>query len=80
MTTLAGNGRESFVDGQGSSAHFCNPHGVAVDGDGNIMVADMHNHRIRKITPDGTATTVAGSGTIGFADGQGSSVHFQYPN
>ena len=50
VSVIAGNGGvEYFVDGQGTQAHFSYPYGVAVDGDGNIIVADMENRRIRKI-------------------------------
>ena len=80
VTTLAGSGNAGFADGQGSSAHFYNPRGVAVDGEGNVIVAHMSSHRIRKITPDGTVSTFAGSGNATFADGQGSSAHFYSPN
>ena len=79
VSTVAGSSSACFADGQGSSAHFYHPSGVAVDGEGNVIVADMNNHRIRKITPDGTVTTLAGSGNASFADGQGSSAHFQHP-
>ena len=80
VTTLAGSGNASFGDGQGAFAHFGNPGSVAVDGDGNVIVADMSNHRVRKITPDGTVTTLAGSGHACFADGQGSAAHFYGPS
>ena len=57
---------------------FSNPWGVAVDGDGNVIVADQSNHRIRKITPAGEVTTLAGS-TQGFQDGQGAAAMFSSP-
>eukprot|EP00937_MAST-01D_sp_MAST-1D-sp2_P007871 g7871.t1 len=79
VTTVAGSGSSSFADGHGTSAHFNNPVGVAVDGEGNIIVADYNNHRIRKITPSGDVTTVAGSGSSSFADGHGTSAHFNLP-
>ena len=47
--TLAGSGQESWGDGQGTQSHFYKPHGVAVDGEGNVIVADAGNDRIRKI-------------------------------
>eukprot|EP00811_Abedinium_folium_P035920 NODE_8674_length_1477_cov_7.340000.p1 GENE.NODE_8674_length_1477_cov_7.340000~~NODE_8674_length_1477_cov_7.340000.p1 ORF type:complete len:363 (-),score=18.95 NODE_8674_length_1477_cov_7.340000:299-1387(-) len=49
VTTLAGSGDRGFVDGQGGAARFSNPSGVAVDSAGNILVADVGNHCIRKI-------------------------------
>ncbi|EOD32239.1 hypothetical protein EMIHUDRAFT_44050, partial [Emiliania huxleyi CCMP1516] len=79
VTTLAGSGNAAFADGQGIAAHFHHPAGVAVDGDGCVYVADQSNHRIRKIAPDGTVTTLAGSGSATFADGQGIAAHFHTP-
>ena len=69
VTTLAGNGTASFADGNGSSACFFSPKGVCVDQNGVVYVADTGNHRIRKITSDGTVTTLAGNGTASFANG-----------
>lgn len=79
VSTLAGNGSAGFADGQGSAARFSSPSGVAVDKDGNILVADRKNQRIRKITPDGTVSTVAGSGTAGMDDGTATSASFHDP-
>ncbi len=65
VSTLAGNGTLGFTDGDGAAARFENPKGLAVDKSGNIYVADYGNHSIRKITPAGNVTTVAGDGKRG---------------
>ncbi|MEI6950816.1 IPT/TIG domain-containing protein [Paraflavisolibacter sp. H34] len=81
VSTLAGNGTErpGFADGTGSAARFNNPSGIAVDGQGTVYVADLGNHRIRKISPSGNVSTLAGSGVPGFADGAGSTARFFHP-
>ena len=81
VTTLAGlAGRSSSVDGKGSAARFEDPYAVAVDGSGNVYVADATDHSIRKIAADGTVTTLAGkSGTFGSSDGIGTAALFKTP-
>ena len=78
--TLAGNGNAGVSNGPGTSATFNNPTGVAVDVSGNIYVADLLNNMIRKITPDGTTSTLAGNGDIGSKDGLDTAARFYFPN
>jgi len=78
VSTLAGS-TAGFVDAAGIAARFNFPFGVAVDGVGNVYVADNSNHRIRKVTPAGVVTTVAGDGTSGFVDGTGTAARFNFP-
>jgi streptogramin lyase len=82
VTTLAGLAGSSAgsADGVGSAARFSFPSGVAVDSAGNVYVADTHNDTIRKVTPTGVVTTLAGlAGSAGSADGAGSAAHFFFP-
>jgi DNA-binding beta-propeller fold protein YncE len=78
-TTLAGSGSSMFANGVGTGASFISPYGVAVDSSGNVIVADSGNHRIRKVTPGGVVTTLAGSGSGTFADGTGAGASFNSP-
>src|SRR5262249_55049538 len=67
ITTVAGNGQEGFAGdgGLATAARLQGTNGVAVDAAGNLLIADGFNQRIRKVSPDGTITTVAGSGPTG---------------
>lgn len=78
VTTLAGKNK-GFSDRKGSQARFNQPYGVAVDADGNVYVADSYNHRIRRITPDGSVSTVAGNGHDGYVDGPAAQAEFYVP-
>ena len=78
VTTIAGSKQPGMQDG-GTRAAFYGPAGLAVDGAGNILVADYCNHRVRKIDKRGTVTTLAGS-TCGFSDGRGSHAQMNRPS
>lgn len=78
VSTLAGL-LQGFADGIGTQAKFCQPRGVATDTAGNVYVADTCNGKIRKITPAGEVSTLAGS-TPGFADGIGAVAQFYEPS
>lgn len=82
VSTLAGSGEEGFYNGTGPAAAFRISGariGMDVDAAGNLYVADAGNHAIRKISPAGTVTTLAGNGTPGHADGNGTNAQFQDP-
>ncbi|GAB4056079.1 NHL domain-containing protein [Spirosoma litoris] len=74
ITTVAG----STLKGDGGpaiSAALSTPTGVAIDGNGNLFIADQDNHRIRKVTPDGTISTVAGTGAYGYSGDNGPAIN-----
>src|SRR5581483_5561105 len=68
VSTLAGSGQHGFANGEAFDAKFGRLTSVAVDKDGNVYVADTENHSIRKVTPSGSVSTLAGAGQRGDAD------------
>lgn len=81
VSTLAGTGAAGFADGPGNAAKFDIPNGVALGKDGNLYIADRNNHVIRKVAPDGTVTTVAGTpGMQGNVNGAAATARFSLPD
>ncbi len=77
FTTVAGVSPQGYADGMGTAARFALPEDVAVDAAGNVYVSDLNNCVVRKITPDGTVTTLAGAAhEVGYADDTGSAARF----
>lgn len=79
VSTLAGTGEHGTSDGAGDVATFRSPIDLAVDDDGNVYVVDTYSYKIRKITPAGVVSTLAGDGQIGSTDGPGASARFNVP-
>ncbi|MEI2738281.1 MAG: NHL repeat-containing protein [Chitinophagaceae bacterium] len=79
VTTLAGSSTTGLTDGTGSAAAFNHPFSAATDAAGNIYIGDYYNHAIRKITPGGVVTTIAGNGNAGSDDGTGAAATFRQP-
>lgn len=81
VCTFAGSpGRPSSADGKGSEAGFHGPQGIALDAQGTFYVTDTFSHTVRKMTPDGIVSTLAGKpGEKGTADGKGEEARFNQP-
>ncbi|RZK64991.1 MAG: hypothetical protein EOO92_26860, partial [Pedobacter sp.] len=77
IATIFAGGTAGYRDGNGTDAQFNTPTNITIDVKGNLYVTDLLNSRIRKITTDGTVTTLAGS-TQGFTDGVGTSAQFKF--
>lgn len=84
VSTLAGKPEAGYpagyADGLAAEAKFNSPRSVAVDGAGNVYVADTGNHCIRLISPDGQVSTLAGAKEPGYIDGQGNEARFNFPS
>ena len=81
ITTMAGNGTAGFSGdgGLATAASLDSPVGVTIDPHGNLFILDRNNSRIRKVTPEGIITTVAGNGTVSFSgDGGAATVASLY--
>jgi trimeric autotransporter adhesin len=81
VTRIAGNSRTGFSgDGEAAtSASLYSPHAVAADRAGNVFIADRANHRVRRVSPDGIITTVAGGGTVLGDGGPATRAQLNYP-
>jgi sugar lactone lactonase YvrE len=79
VTSLAGGGAGSS-DGTGAAAGFQSPWGIVTDPAGNLYVTELYGNKVRKVTPAGVVTTIAGSGAQGSADGTGAAASFDYPS
>ncbi|MEV4869249.1 NHL repeat-containing protein [Streptomyces syringium] len=84
ITTVAGNGAKGYGGdgGPATAASLKDPAGVALDGKGNVYIADRSNQRVRRVGPDGVITTVAGDGTPGFGgdDGPATAASLNFPH
>jgi len=79
ISTLAGSGKNGYVDAADTQAYFGKPCGVAVDNEGNVYVGDRDNNVVRKISPAGAVTTFAGSGQLGAVNAIGTAASFYGP-
>jgi sugar lactone lactonase YvrE len=80
VTIFAGSGDRGSKDGIGTKASFYLPEGIVIDSKGNLYITDTYNNMIRKISPDGAVTTLAGKSAKGSADGKGSAASFNHPD
>lgn len=82
VSTLAGEaGMFAYADGAGAGARFSGVGGIAVDAQGNVYVTEFYNHTVRKISPGGMVSTLAGTpGQTGYTEGRGDQARFNSPN
>jgi hypothetical protein len=76
---MPGANAQGFADGQGSAARFSQPMGIAIEPNGNLLVADCWNMRLREVTPAGVVSTWAGNGQRGVQNGPGASAILHCP-
>jgi len=79
VTTVAGSGHPGIREGRARDATLCDPNGLAIDAEGNVLISDAGSHTIRRLSTSGEVTLLAGSGKPGFADGTGQQAQFEYP-
>ncbi len=79
VSTISGTGATGATNGAGNVATFNHPQGIVVDSAGDLLVSDQFNQLIRKVTPTGVTSTIAGTGATGAADGPGASATFNQP-
>ena len=79
VSTIAGNGVAGFEDGRTDEAQFDGPIGIAIDKNGDLIIADTYNDSIRKVTTDGVVTTIAGTGLPGYSNGDANAAMFDTP-
>ncbi|PIQ24538.1 hypothetical protein COW36_11005 [bacterium (Candidatus Blackallbacteria) CG17_big_fil_post_rev_8_21_14_2_50_48_46] len=80
LSVLAGSGQAGLKDGLGKEAQFYLPFGIAVGPDQSVYVIEQGNHTLRKISPAGEVSTLAGDGTAGLRDGRGQQAQFNHPS
>ena len=80
ISTVAGNGAIGFSGdgGPATSAEINYPRSAAVDVSGDLYIADTYNNRVRKVTPNGTISTVAGNGTMGYSGDGGPATNAEF--
>ncbi len=79
VKTIGGGATSGFMNGYFNTSLFNAPHGIVVDASGNVIVADLSNRKIRKISPTGYVTTLAGTGVSGYTDGPALTAEFGAP-
>lgn len=79
VTTVAGSGHAGVREGRARDSTLCDPNGLAVDAEGNVLLSDAGSHTIRRLSKTGEVSLVAGCGKPGYADGTGSQAAFEYP-
>ncbi|MGV3523075.1 MAG: hypothetical protein ACO1RX_02565 [Candidatus Sericytochromatia bacterium] len=79
VTLLAGNGQAGYQDGPAAEAQFNHPRAIEIDANGTLYLLEADQHRIRKITPDGLVSTLAGGAQAGYQDGKGAEARFNQP-